>query len=206
MSDTSRVSIQPDAPVATAALAAATGRVSRSTRPDPERSGAMELRVPFTRLLHKAHIYLDKVHRYCTRYTFALIRYIFVFSKAHPCLYKVQGTPLPSHLHKVHRYVYKVHLYFYQVHFYLYQVHFNVPFRLSPTPRARASARSPRLPIASPLSRRQHHRNLRWALGQKQTSSIRRSWSPAAKNQRTNRTPRGHVLTTSQQKAAPGTR
>ena len=33
----------PDAPVATAAPAAAPGSVSMSTRPDPERSGAVEI-------------------------------------------------------------------------------------------------------------------------------------------------------------------
>ena len=43
VSDTCRVSIQPDAPVATAARAAGTGRVGMSTRPDPDRSGAVEI-------------------------------------------------------------------------------------------------------------------------------------------------------------------
>ena len=43
VSDTCRASIQPDAPVATAARAAAAGLVSMSTRPDPERSGAVEI-------------------------------------------------------------------------------------------------------------------------------------------------------------------
>ena len=43
VSDTCRVSIQPDAPFATAVRAAATGHVSMSTRPDPERSGAAEI-------------------------------------------------------------------------------------------------------------------------------------------------------------------
>ena len=43
MSDTCRVSISPDAPDATAARAKATGRMSMSTRPDPERSGAVEI-------------------------------------------------------------------------------------------------------------------------------------------------------------------
>ena len=39
----SRVSTLLDAPVATAARVAAIGRVSMSTRPDPERSGAVEM-------------------------------------------------------------------------------------------------------------------------------------------------------------------
>ena len=46
-SDTCRLSVQPDAPVATAARAAATGRVSMSDRPDPERSGAVEIATLF---------------------------------------------------------------------------------------------------------------------------------------------------------------
>ena len=37
------VSNQPDAPVTTAARAAATVRVSMLTQPDPERSGAVEV-------------------------------------------------------------------------------------------------------------------------------------------------------------------
>ena len=43
VSDTCRVSILPDAPVAIAARAKDTERVSMSTRPDPERSGAVEI-------------------------------------------------------------------------------------------------------------------------------------------------------------------
>ena len=43
VSDTRRVSIKPDAPFATAARAKASGHVSMSTRPDPERSGAVEI-------------------------------------------------------------------------------------------------------------------------------------------------------------------
>ena len=43
VSDTCRVPIQPDAPVATAARAKANGRVSMSTRPDPEISGTVEI-------------------------------------------------------------------------------------------------------------------------------------------------------------------
>ena len=52
VSDTWRDSIEPDGPVATEARAAATGRVSISTGPDPERSGAVEIatrRLPFAR-------------------------------------------------------------------------------------------------------------------------------------------------------------
>ena len=45
VSDTCRLSIYPDAPVVTAACAAATGRVSMSTRPDPERSGTVEIAI-----------------------------------------------------------------------------------------------------------------------------------------------------------------
>ena len=43
VSDACRVSNLSDAPVATAARAAATGRVSMSTPPDPERSGVIEI-------------------------------------------------------------------------------------------------------------------------------------------------------------------
>ena len=43
VSDTCRVPIQPDAPVATAARAAAAGHASLSTRPDPDRSSAVEI-------------------------------------------------------------------------------------------------------------------------------------------------------------------